>query len=304
MFNKILVANRGEIALRIIRACRELNIKTVAVYSQADELSLHTRFADEAICIGPSPSNKSYLNIPSIMSAAELTNADAIHPGYGFLAENPFFSSICKENNITFIGPDSDIINAMGDKANAKSTMISAGVPVLPGSDGIVSNFYEAKEIAESIGYPVILKAVAGGGGKGMRIVKTHNDLESAFNTAEAEAQASFNNGDLYLEKYINRPRHIEVQILGDTSGNIVSLGERECSIQRRHQKLIEETPCLALRDEDRTKLMEFSRLGGSFINYVGAGTIEFLMDENNNTDYIKIKELLLEKKHILSDTD
>ena len=289
MFNKILVANRGEIALRIIRACRELNIKTVAVYSQADELSLHTRFADEAICIGPSPSNKSYLNIPSIMSAAELTNADAIHPGYGFLAENPFFSSICKENNITFIGPDSDIINAMGDKANAKSTMISAGVPVLPGSDGIVSNFYEAKEIAESIGYPVILKAVAGGGGKGMRIVKTHNDLESAFNTAEAEAQASFNNGDLYLEKYINRPRHIEVQILGDTSGNIVSLGERECSIQRRHQKLIEETPCLALRDEDRTKLMEFSRLGGSFINYVGAGTIEFLMDENNNFYFMEM---------------
>ena len=289
MFNKILVANRGEIALRVIRACRELNIKTVAVYSQADELSLHTRFADEAICIGPSPSNKSYLNIPSIMSAAELTNADAIHPGYGFLAENPFFSSICKENNITFIGPDSNIINAMGDKANAKSTMISAGVPVLPGSDGIVSNFQEAKEIAENIGYPVILKAVAGGGGKGMRIVNTHNDLENAFNTAEAEAQASFNNGDLYLEKYIKRPRHIEVQILGDTSGNIVSLGERECSIQRRHQKLIEETPCVALRDEDRTKLNEFSCLGGSFINYVGAGTIEFLMDENNNFYFMEM---------------
>jgi len=289
MFNKILIANRGEIALRIIRACRELNIQTVAVYSQADELSLHTKFADEAICIGPAPSNKSYLNVASIMSAAELTNADAIHPGYGFLSENADFSSICLENNITFIGPTAEIINSMGDKANAKSTMIDAGVPVLPGSDGIVANYNEASDIAETIGYPVILKAVAGGGGKGMRIVNNPSELENAFSTAESEAIASFNNGNLYLEKYITNPRHVEVQILGDSSGNVISLGERECSIQRRHQKLIEETPCIALSSEDRDKLMKMSEAGGSFISYVGAGTIEYLMDENNDFYFMEM---------------
>ena len=289
MYNKILVANRGEIALRIIRACRELNIGTVAVYSKADELSLHTKFADEAICVGPAESSKSYLNIPALIAAAELTNADAIHPGYGFLSESSQFSKICAENGIEFIGPPPETIDAMGDKANAKYSMRKIGVPVIYGSDGIVESIEDAKIEAEKAGYPVILKATAGGGGKGMRLVESEEHLENAFNTAQSEAEMSFNNGDLYLEKFIQKPRHIEVQILADKHGNVVALGERECSIQRRHQKLIEESPSPGVDEITRNKMYDAAIAGAKASNYVGAGTIEFLMDANNDFFFMEM---------------
>ena len=289
MYNKILVANRGEIALRIIRACRELNIKTVAVYSKADELSLHTKFADEAICVGPAESSKSYLNIPAIIAAAELTNADAIHPGYGFLAESSKFSNICAENGIEFIGPPPETIDAMGNKANAKETMKSIGVPVIYGSDGIVQSVQEAKDEAAKAGYPVMLKASAGGGGMGMRFVENEDQIENAFNSAQSEAEMSFNNGDLYLEKFIQKPRHIEVQILADKHGNVVSLGERECSIQRRHQKLIEESPSPGVTELTRKKMYDSAIAGAKASNYVGAGTIEFLLDSNNDFFFMEM---------------
>ena len=289
MYNKILVANRGEIALRIIRACRELNMGTVAVYSKADELSLHTKFADEAICVGPAESSKSYLNIPALIAAAELTNADAIHPGYGFLAESSQFSKICDENGIEFIGPPPETIDAMGDKANAKDSMRKIGVPVIYGSDGIVESIEDAKIEAEKAGYPVMLKATAGGGGKGMRLVESEEHIENAFNTAQSEAEMSFNNGDLYLEKFIQKPRHIEVQILADKHGNIAALGERECSIQRRHQKLIEESPSPGVDEITRNKMYDAAIAGAKASNYVGAGTIEFLMDANNDFFFMEM---------------
>ena len=289
MYNKILVANRGEIALRIIRACRELNIGTVAVYSKIDELSLHTKFADEAICVGPAESAKSYLNIPALIAAAELTNADAIHPGYGFLSESSQFSKICAENGIEFIGPPPETIDKMGDKAQAKETMKSIGVPVIYGSDGLVHSIQEAKEEAQKAGYPVMLKATAGGGGKGMRMVEHEDQIENAFNSAQSEAELSFKNGDLYLEKFIQNPRHIEVQLLADKHGNIVALGERECSIQRRHQKLIEESPSPGVDDITRNKMYDAAIAGAKASNYVGAGTIEFLLDKNNDFFFMEM---------------
>jgi len=289
MYNKILVANRGEIALRIIRACRELNIGSVAVYSKADELSLHTKFADEAICVGPAESSKSYLNIPALIAAAELTNADAIHPGYGFLAESSQFSKICDENGIEFIGPPPETIDALGDKANAKDSMRKIGVPVIYGSDGILRSIEDAKIEAEKAGYPVMLKATAGGGGKGMRLVESEEHIENAFNAAQSEAEMSFNNGDLYLEKFIQKPRHIEVQILADKNGDVVALGERECSIQRRHQKLIEESPSPGVDEIIRNKMYDAAIAGAKASNYLGAGTIEFLMDTNNNFFFMEM---------------
>ena len=289
MYNKILVANRGEIALRIIRACRELNIGTVAVYSKIDELSLHTKFADEAICVGPAESAKSYLNIPALIAAAELTNADAIHPGYGFLSESSQFSKICAENGIEFIGPPPETIDKMGDKAQAKETMKSIGVPVIYGSDGLVHSIQEAKEEAQKAGYPVMLKATAGGGGKGMRMVEHEDQIENAFNAAQSEAEISFKNGDLYLEKFIQNPRHIEVQLLADKHGNIAALGERECSIQRRHQKLIEESPSPGVDDITRNKMYDAAIAGAKASNYVGAGTIEFLLDKNNDFFFMEM---------------
>jgi acetyl-CoA carboxylase biotin carboxylase subunit len=289
MYNKILVANRGEIALRIIRACRELNIGTVAVYSKIDELSLHTKFADEAICVGPAESAKSYLNIPAIIAAAELTNADAIHPGYGFLSESSQFSKICAENGIEFIGPPPETIDKMGDKAQAKETMKSIGVPVIYGSDGLLHSIQEAKEEAQKAGYPVMLKATAGGGGKGMRMVEHEDQIKNAFNAAQSEAEMSFKNGDLYLEKFIQNPRHIEVQLLADKHGNIVALGERECSIQRRHQKLIEESPSPGVDDITRNKMYDAAIAGAKASNYVGAGTIEFLLDKNNDFFFMEM---------------
>jgi acetyl-CoA carboxylase biotin carboxylase subunit len=289
MYNKILVANRGEIALRIIRACRELNIGTVAVYSKIDELSLHTKFADEAICVGPAESAKSYLNIPAIIAAAELTNADAIHPGYGFLSESSQFSKICAENGIEFIGPPPETIDKMGDKAQAKETMKSIGIPVIYGSDGVVHSIQEAKEEAQKAGYPVMLKASAGGGGKGIRMVEHEDHIENAFNAAQSEAEMSFKNGDLYLEKFIQNPRHIEVQLLADKHGNIVALGERECSIQRRHQKLIEESPSPGVDDITRNKMYDAAIAGAKASNYVGAGTIEFLLDKNNDFFFMEM---------------
>ena len=289
MYNKILIANRGEIALRIIRACRELNIKTVAVYSIEDELSLHTKFADEAICIGPGPSTQSYLSIPAIISAAELTNADAIHPGYGFLSESAKFSAICDEHNISFIGPPAITIDGMGDKASAKKTMNSVGVPVIPGSNGILSTPEEAKISAKVSGYPIMLKATAGGGGRGMRLVKSEEELENAFDSAQSESKIAFNNGDLYLEKFIEDPRHIEIQILADKSGNVVSLGERECSIQRRHQKLIEESPSPAVTPKLREQMSTAAIKGAKAVNYVGAGTIEFLLDKHGKFYFMEM---------------
>ena len=282
MYKKILVANRGEISLRIIRACRELNISTVAIYSKADELSLHTKFADEAICIGPAESSKSYLNIPAIISAAELTHADAIHPGYGFLAESAKFSRICSDSGIEFIGPPPETIDAMGNKAQAKKTMIDAGIPIIYGSDGIVSTIEEAYFEANNAGYPIILKATAGGGGRGMRLVESDEEMENAFQTAQSEAESSFNNGDLYLEKYINKPRHVEVQIMADRHGNIVALGERECSIQRRHQKMIEESPSSAVNKEIREEMSAAAIKGARSVNYLGAGTVEFIYENGD----------------------
>ena len=289
MYKKILIANRGEIALRIIRACHELGIDSVAVYSTADEFSLHVKFADEAVCIGPPQSSESYLNIPRIIAAGEITNADAIHPGYGFLAENPEFSKICKENGFAFIGPNSEIINSMGDKAQAKKTMSLAGVPVIPGNEGILKNSSEAKDLAKKMGYPVMLKASAGGGGRGMRLVHEEKDLEQLYTTASNEALTAFNNGDMYIEKFVEKPRHIEIQILADSHGNVVSLGERECSIQRRHQKLIEEAPSPAVDKDLRKKMGEAAVKGAKAVNYIGVGTIEFLLDKNKNFYFMEM---------------
>ena len=289
MINKILIANRGEIALRIIRACKEMGIKTVAVYSEADELSLHTRFADEAVCIGPSLSSKSYLNIPSIISAAELTNSDAIHPGYGFLSENSEFANICIENNITFIGPDSKTIDLMGDKSQARKTVEALGLSIIPGSKDIIQNIEECKEVASNIGYPVMIKASSGGGGKGMRIVKKEDELESSLSSAQAEAKASFNDNRVYLEKFIEEPRHIEIQIISDSHGNTISLGERECSIQRRNQKIIEEAPSVAVNEELRSKMSDSAIKIAKSVNYLGVGTIEFLLDKYNNFYFMEM---------------
>jgi acetyl-CoA carboxylase, biotin carboxylase subunit len=289
MFKKILIANRGEIALRIIRTCKEMGIKTVAVYSTADKDSLHVRFADEAVCIGPPPSKGSYLNIPHIISAAEITNADAIHPGYGFLSENAKFSKICGEHGIKFIGASPEMINAMGDKATAKATMIEAGVPTVPGSVGIIEDIETAKKIAKKIKYPVILKATAGGGGKGMRIVWKEDELENAWNNARQEAAASFGNDGMYLEKYIEEPRHIEIQIVGDQYGKVCHLSERDCSIQRRHQKLIEETPSPFMTDELRNSMGEAAIKAASAVNYEGVGTVEFLVDKHRNFYFMEM---------------
>ena len=289
MFKKILVANRGEIALRIIRSCRELNINSVAVYSKEDELSLHTKFADEAICIGPADSSKSYLNMAAILSAAELTNADAIHPGYGFLAESSKFSRICNDNGISFIGPPPETIDAMGNKSMAKSTMKKIGVPVIYGSNGIVESVDEALNEAQNAGYPIMLKASAGGGGRGMRLVENESQMENAFKTAQSESEIAFGNGDLYLEKFISNPRHIEIQILSDKFGNNIALGERECSIQRRHQKIIEESPSPEVNDDIRSKLFGAAIQGAKSVNYLGAGTIEFLMDSNHDFYFMEM---------------
>lgn len=289
LFKKILIANRGEIALRIIRACKELDIATVAVYSEADEYSLHVRFADECVRIGPGPSSQSYLNIPRIISAAEITNADAIHPGYGFLAENAQFAEICHSSNLHFIGPSAEMIANMGDKAFAKAKMKKAGVRTIPGSDGIVHDLKKAEAIAEEIGYPVIFKATAGGGGKGMRVVNSKGELEKAFITARTEANAAFSNPDLYMEKYFEHPRHIEVQVLGDRYGNIVALGERECSIQRKHQKLIEESPSPVVNEKIRKRLIDAAIKGAKEVNYQSAGTIEFLLDDDGQFYFMEM---------------
>ena len=289
MVKKILIANRGEIALRIIRACHEMGLKTVAVYSTADKYSLHVKFAGEAVCIGPGPSNESYLNIPRILAAGEITNADAIHPGYGFLAENADFSKICKENDFVFIGPDPDIINSMGNKSMAKATMVEAGVPVIPGSDDILSTVDDSESLAEKMGYPVMLKASAGGGGKGMRMVRDKEELSLAFRTAKAESESAFGNGDLYLEKFIGNSRHIEVQILADSFGNVIHLGERECSIQRRHQKLVEESPSPIVDESLRQRLGDTAVKAGEKVNYVGVGTVEFLVDKNLNYYFMEM---------------
>ncbi len=289
MFKKILIANRGEIALRIIRACHELGVPTVAVYSTADKLSLHVRFADEAVCIGPGPSRDSYLNIPRLIAAAEITNADAIHPGYGFLAEDPNFSRICKDNQFTFIGPEPQIINAIGNKSQAKATMVANGVPVIPGSDGVVRNVKEAKAFADKVGYPIMLKASAGGGGRGMRLVHEEAELQNGFTTAQGEAEAAFSNGDLYLEKFVENPRHIEVQILADMHGNVVHLGERECSLQRRHQKLVEESPSAVVDEALREKMGATALKAAKAVGYVGVGTVEFLLDKNRDFYFMEM---------------
>jgi acetyl-CoA carboxylase biotin carboxylase subunit len=289
LFKKILIANRGEIALRIIRTCKELGIKTVAVYSEADRYSLHVRFADKAVCIGPGPSKESYLNIPRIIAAAEITNAEAIHPGYGFLAENAMFAEICESSGIKFIGPTPDAIEAMGDKALAKETMRKAGVPVIPGSDGVVETLEQAREIANEIGYPIMLKAAAGGGGKGMRMVKNDEELENAWQTARAEAEAAFGNPAVYIEKFIEKPRHIEIQILADEHGNVIHLGERDCSIQRRHQKLIEESPSPIVTPELREAMGQAAVKGAKSVKYRNAGTIEFLVDKDGNFYFMEM---------------
>ncbi len=289
MFKKILIANRGEIALRVIRACHELDIKTVAVYSTADEFSLHVKFADEAVCIGPPSSKDSYLNIPRIIAAGEITNADAIHPGYGFLSESAEFSKICSENGFHFIGPDPKMIESMGDKATAKKTMKSAGVPVVPGGEGVLSSPKEAKEIAQKMGYPIMLKATAGGGGRGMRLVNNESEIDDLYDVAYQEALNGFGNGDLYIEKFIQQPRHIEIQILADTLGNVIHFGERDCSIQRRHQKLIEESPSPVVDDLLRSKMGEAAIAGAKAISYVGVGTIEFLLDIERNFYFMEM---------------
>ncbi|MCC6287198.1 MAG: acetyl-CoA carboxylase biotin carboxylase subunit [Chitinophagaceae bacterium] len=289
MFKKILIANRGEIALRIIRTCREMGIKTVAVYSTADKDSLHVKFADEAVCIGRPQSSDSYLNIPHLMAAAEITNADAIHPGYGFLAENSRFAKICGEHGIKFIGPTPEMINAMGDKITAKETMIKAGVPVVPGGEGLLGSVDEAKGLAKEIGYPVILKATAGGGGKGMRVVWEEGEMEKAYNTAKAEAAASFKNDGIYMEKFVEEPRHIEIQIAGDRYGKVCHMSERDCSIQRRHQKLVEESPSPFMTNELREKMGEAAVKAASAINYESVGTIEFLVDKHRNFYFMEM---------------
>ncbi|MFN8317944.1 MAG: acetyl-CoA carboxylase biotin carboxylase subunit [Saprospiraceae bacterium] len=289
MFNKILIANRGEIALRVIRTCKEMGIKTVAIYSTADKDSLHVRFADEAVCIGPPASADSYLNIPKIMAAVEITNSDAVHPGYGFLAENAKFSEICAEYGVKFIGPTPDQIRKMGDKITAKETMIKAGVPVVPGSGGLLKDVKEGIKIANEIGYPVILKATAGGGGKGMRVVWNDGEFEDAWNKARMEAKAAFGNDGIYVEKFIEEPRHIEFQIIGDQMGTVVHLSERDCSIQRRHQKLVEESPSPFMTDELREKMGDAAVKAGQAINYEGVGTIEFLVDKYRNFYFMEM---------------
>ncbi|MEB8328338.1 acetyl-CoA carboxylase biotin carboxylase subunit [Flavobacteriaceae bacterium KMM 6897] len=289
MFKKILIANRGEIALRIIRTCKEMGIKTVAVYSKADEESLHVRFADEAVCIGPPPSSESYLKIPNIIAAAEITNADAIHPGYGFLSENSKFSRICAEHDIKFIGASGDQIDKMGDKATAKETMKKAGVPIVPGSVGLLKSVEDAKKVAKVVGYPVMIKATAGGGGKGMRAVWKEEDLEKLYNSAVQEASAAFGNGAMYMEKLIEEPRHIEIQIVGDQYGKACHLSERDCSIQRRHQKLTEETPSPFMTDKLRDDMGKAAVKAAEFIQYEGAGTIEFLVDKHRNFYFMEM---------------
>src|SRR6187549_1067192 len=288
MFKKILIANRGEIALRIIHACRELGIKTVAVYSEADENSLHVRFADEDVCIGPPRSADSYLNVPAIISAAEITGADAIHPGYGFLSESAYLAEVCEACHIRFIGPDPSVIKLLGDKARAKKAMKKAGVPMLPGSDGPVTDEEHALKVVKEIGFPIIVKAVAGGGGRGMRVVRTAGELSHALRTAQREAEAAFGNGDVYIEKYLESPRHIEFQIIGDHHGNVVHLGERECSIQRRHQKLLEEAPSPALSDKIRKKMGGVVVDAAKAVQYTNAGTFEFLMDRDGKFYYME----------------
>jgi acetyl-CoA carboxylase biotin carboxylase subunit len=289
MFKKILIANRGEIALRVIRTCREMGIKTVAVYSTADKDSLHVKFADEAVCIGKPSSADSYLNIPHIMAAAEITNADAIHPGYGFLAENSKFAKICADHGIKFIGPTPEMINSMGDKVTAKETMIKAGVPVVPGVEGLLESVDHAIQSAKEIGYPVILKATAGGGGKGMRVVFQESEIEKAFETAKAEAAASFKNDGIYMEKFVEEPRHIEIQIAGDQYGNVCHLSERDCSIQRRHQKLVEESPSPFMTDELRQRMGDAAIKAAQAINYESVGTIEFLVDKHRNFYFMEM---------------
>ena len=289
MFKKILIANRGEIALRIIRTCREMGIKTVAVYSTADKDSLHVKFADEAVCIGGPKSIESYLNIPHIMAACEITNADAVHPGYGFLAENSKFAQICADHGIKFIGPTPDMINSMGDKITAKETMIKAGVPVVPGGDGLLEDVAASKKLAKEIGYPVIIKATAGGGGKGMRVVWNEGEIEKAYEAAKMEAGASFKNDGLYMEKFVEEPRHIEIQVAGDQYGNVCHLSERDCSIQRRHQKLVEESPSPFMTPELRQRMGEAAIKAASAINYESVGTVEFLVDKNRNFYFMEM---------------
>jgi acetyl-CoA carboxylase biotin carboxylase subunit len=289
MFNKILIANRGEIALRIIRTCREMGIKTVAVYSTADKDSLHVKFADEAVCIGKPKGVDSYLNIPHIMAAAEITNADAIHPGYGFLAENAKFAQICADHGIKFIGPTPEMINKMGDKITAKDTMIKAGVPVVPGGKGLLESVEEAKTLAKEIGYPVILKATAGGGGKGMRVVWNEEEIEKAYSSARQEAAAAFKNDGVYMEKFVEEPRHIEIQVAGDQYGTVCHMSERDCSIQRRHQKLVEESPSPFMTPELRKQMGEAAIKAAAAINYESVGTVEFLVDKHRNFYFMEM---------------
>jgi len=289
MFHKILIANRGEIALRIIRACKELNIRTVAIYSKGDESSLHLRFADEQVCVGPADSAQSYRNIPNILSAAEITDSEAIHPGYGFLAENAHFAEACEAAGIVFIGPTPDNISLMGDKARAKETMTKCGIPILPGSRGVVATEKEALDVARDIGFPVIIKACAGGGGRGMRVVHKEQELVNTFLMAQAEAKATFGSDEVYIEKFFRNPKHVEVQILADKTGKVIHLGERDCSVQRRHQKLIEESPSPIVDEKMRKKMGEMAVRAAKFVGYVSAGTIEFLVDEENNFYFMEM---------------
>lgn len=294
MFKKVLIANRGEIAVRIIRACREMDIRSVAVYSEADRNSMHVKLADEAVCIGPASAAKSYLNVPNVVSAAEITDCDAVHPGYGFLAENTDFADICKSVGLKFIGPESEVIESMGNKAKARDTMVKAGVPVVPGSDGILEGtLEESKALAKKIGYPVLLKASAGGGGKGMRVVRSEDEFENALNMAQMEATAAFSNGDMYMEKFIETARHIEFQVLCDNFGNIIHLGERDCSVQRRHQKLIEESPSPALTAKTRKILGDYAKKACKAVNYTNAGTVEFIMAGPNEFYFMEMNTRL-----------
>ncbi len=287
--NKILIANRGEIAVRIIRACKEMNIKTVAVYSEADKDAMHTRLADEAVCIGPAESSKSYLNVKNIIEAAYITGADTIHPGFGFLSENSQFAKICEESNIKFIGPNYKVIDLLGNKSNAKEILRKANIPVIPGSDGSIKGLKEAETIADKIGYPVMLKAAAGGGGKGIRVVQNKKELESSYNLVKQEAKASFNDDEIYIEKYLQNPRHIEIQILADEHGNIVHLGERDCSIQRRHQKILEETPSTIVDEKLRNKMGETAIKVAKTVGYTSCGTVEFLVDKDKNFYFMEM---------------
>jgi acetyl-CoA carboxylase biotin carboxylase subunit len=289
MFNKILIANRGEIALRVIRTCKEMGIKTVAIFSTADRDSLHVKFADEAVCIGPAPSPKSYLKIPSILSAAEITDADAIHPGYGFLSENAEFSRICEEHNIKFIGPSPHMIETMGQKSVAKETMANNNVPIVPGSDGEIDTWEEAEELCDEIGYPIMIKASAGGGGRGMRAVSEKSELKRSFNTCRAEAEAGFGNPAVYIEKLVQKPHHVEIQILGDQHGNVIHLGERDCSLQRRHQKVLEESPSPLMTPELREKMGQAGINAAKSVDYEGAGTVEFLVDKNHDFYFMEM---------------